>query len=403
MEVFIMSRRGEVKKFYFEGWDTPNGTIVPDAFFDEVAPLLPEGELRVLLYIIRRTFGFKKASDDISLKQLVEGIRTQDGRVLDSGAGVAKSSAVRAVKGLIAKGIVRARRNQSKERGYEATTYALRFKSDPLSHHETRGACSTVKQALVSPRNIQETVRQETDVEISNFEKQKQDEKKNGVMSRGAVPKPQRQPTEQGREPNTDRPHPARHAEPEGSNRRIPEDTELAVSDEARPAQQTMTLGAILEQRRELARFRAMAQGEPVASTLPAAMPVGERSDVQTPRRPDATAPRRGRPPGSREEREHLAAYLAPWLSQFNDQAPPSSSITRAYNTFKAANVAPGLWGDFLHQAKAILREHQTNVTKQAAKSTNILQPKNLTPYYFAVLEDLVGLKVEPEGRKAYR
>ena len=125
--------------FHYDGFSAPNYTQVPDDVFDVLMPQLTEAELRVLLYVIRRTFGFKKASDDISLKQLVEGIRTQDGRVLDSGAGVAKSSAVRAVKGLIAKGIVRARRNQSKERGYEATTYALRFKSDPLSHHETRG------------------------------------------------------------------------------------------------------------------------------------------------------------------------------------------------------------------------------------------------------------------------
>jgi hypothetical protein len=32
------------------------------SFFDVVAPELTEAELRVALYIIRRTFGFKKAS-----------------------------------------------------------------------------------------------------------------------------------------------------------------------------------------------------------------------------------------------------------------------------------------------------------------------------------------------------
>ena len=35
---------------------------------------LNESELKVLLYIIRRTFGFKKSFDNISLNQLAEGV-----------------------------------------------------------------------------------------------------------------------------------------------------------------------------------------------------------------------------------------------------------------------------------------------------------------------------------------
>jgi hypothetical protein len=154
-----------------------------------------------------------------------------------------------------------------------------------------------------------------------------------------------------------------------------------------------MTLGEILEQRKDLARYKAMAQGEPTASTSPPALPAAQRLDVQTPRRPDAMVPKRGRPPGSREEREHIAAYLLDWLRQFNDQAPTVSSITRAYNAFKRANVPPERWGDYLHQAKSILRENQAKVTTKATQQGNAMQPKNLTPYYFAVLEDLLGLR----------
>src|SRR5215218_2096107 len=99
--------------FHFEGFDNPTTTPVPDVLFDLLAPELAEAELRVLLYIIRRTFGFKKESDDISLKQLVEGITTRDGRILDRGAGIGKTAAIRAVKGLVEKGILIATRNQS--------------------------------------------------------------------------------------------------------------------------------------------------------------------------------------------------------------------------------------------------------------------------------------------------
>src|SRR5213594_2906619 len=99
--------------FYYEGFSNPNGTIVPDDVFDVLAPQLSEAELRVLLYIVRRTFGFKKGSDDISLKQMVDGITTRDGKVLDRGTGLSKSAAARGVKGLVTKGIVTSKRNRS--------------------------------------------------------------------------------------------------------------------------------------------------------------------------------------------------------------------------------------------------------------------------------------------------
>src|SRR5947209_15972592 len=57
--------------FHYEGFSSPLGTIVPDDVFDVLMPQLADPELRVLLYIIRRTFGFKRDHDDISLKQMV--------------------------------------------------------------------------------------------------------------------------------------------------------------------------------------------------------------------------------------------------------------------------------------------------------------------------------------------
>ena len=225
----------------------------------------------------------------------------------------------------------------------------------------------------------------------SKFETQKQDEKKHGGMSSGSAPAPQRRSAEQTRDRHADRPHPAHRAEPEGSNRRIPNHDEPAAPDGGRPLTPAMTLGEILEQRKDLARFKATTRGEVAAPTSSPATFAQERGAVASP-----ALPKRGRPPGSREEREHLAAYLIDWLAQFNDQAPPSSSITRALNTFKAANIAPGLWGGYLHRAKSLLREHQAKVTTRAANQGNVLQPKNLTPYYFAILEDLVGLRGDP-------
>jgi hypothetical protein len=69
----------------FNGFIFPTTTPIPDQVFDELLHLLSGNELKVLLYICRRTFGFKKESDTISLNQMVNGITTRDGRVLDRG------------------------------------------------------------------------------------------------------------------------------------------------------------------------------------------------------------------------------------------------------------------------------------------------------------------------------
>src|SRR4051812_45250735 len=160
------------EKFYYQGFSTPNGTIVPDDVFDVLAPRLSEAELRVLLYIVRRTFGFKKESDDISLKQLVEGIRTRDGRTLDLGSGLSKSAAARGVKGLVDKGVITTTRNRSAEKGDEPTTYALRWRGDPVFSKETRGVPPR-EHGGVLQENTQETVVQETVVHINSTSKER--------------------------------------------------------------------------------------------------------------------------------------------------------------------------------------------------------------------------------------
>jgi len=122
----------DTSPFHFAGFVLPNTTSVPDDFFDVLAPNLSEAELRVLIYILRRTFGFKKESDTISLKQMVEGITKHDGQALDRGTGMSKPGVTKGVKGLVAKGVILAVRNSSPERGDEPTTYRLHFSQDDL-------------------------------------------------------------------------------------------------------------------------------------------------------------------------------------------------------------------------------------------------------------------------------
>ena len=105
----------------------PTTTPIPDEIFDELMADLTGAELKVLLYICRRTFGFKKESDSISLNQISSGIVTRDGRVLDNGTGLSKRHVQRALKVLEEKNIVRVTRKLDESGANEINVYSLNF------------------------------------------------------------------------------------------------------------------------------------------------------------------------------------------------------------------------------------------------------------------------------------
>lgn len=164
----------------FQGFSRPTYTTVPDELFDILLPTLSDAELRVLLYIVRRTFGFKRDSDTISLSQMVSGITTREGERLDSGVGLSKSSVARGLKSLREKGIILATRNSSTEKGDQPTTYRLRFTSDtgsqmpaqavPVSQQQDTPPVAPLRQGLSQDWDTQQTARQETDFEYSKGE-----------------------------------------------------------------------------------------------------------------------------------------------------------------------------------------------------------------------------------------
>jgi phage replication O-like protein O len=73
---------------------TPNFTQAPNDLFDKWLPLLSESELKVLLVILRKTFGWHKIEDWISLSQL------------QKLTGLSESSVLSAVKSLIERKLI---------------------------------------------------------------------------------------------------------------------------------------------------------------------------------------------------------------------------------------------------------------------------------------------------------
>ena len=89
----------------------PNCTQVPNVIFDRLIPNLEEAEARCLLYLCRRTYGFHKIRDKISLTQFVSGIKDKNGNIIDEGTKMSKPSVIKALKFLESAGIIKIVRN----------------------------------------------------------------------------------------------------------------------------------------------------------------------------------------------------------------------------------------------------------------------------------------------------
>ena len=344
----------------FRGFLSPNYTSVPDELFDELLPELSGSELKVLLYIIRRTFGFKRDDDNISLSQMLGGIVTHDGRVLDRGAGIKdKKTLLAAIKSLNERKIIITKRQQSVARGNEPTTYSLNMRkkgeggNSPLplggKPHQGGGGLTPPSPWGGNPAT-QETGSQNTDRDLSNFE---------GFHDQIG--------SEQTGEPRGSR----SAADPgQGLDRR-----------RGSGASGPKPLGKILSQR-AAAMSRTDASPESATTGGVEHVPV-EPSPPQ----------RRGRAAADPEERERLRAFLDDFARELGDEAPLSSTITRTLTIFKTAAVPPERWGDVLYQARGLTQEHTAQIRKTANTSGDQFRRKNKMPYFLATLEQLVGLR----------
>jgi len=91
----------------------PNSTQIPNVILDKVLPCISEADARCLLYICRRTYGFRKQRDKISLTQFVGGIVSRQGEVLDYGTGMSRPAVVAALKNLSGAGLIKVIKEKS--------------------------------------------------------------------------------------------------------------------------------------------------------------------------------------------------------------------------------------------------------------------------------------------------
>ncbi len=169
-----------MNEFIFDGFEPANTVPVPDVLFDELLSVLSGAEIKVMLYIIRRTLGFKKSTDAISLTQFEKGIVTKDNHVLDKGCGLSRETICKALDSLEKRGCIKSQKSSNSKNEKAINVYSIRFKGDQTvvgkSDYPLVGKSDyVVKQSdqgsqksptrVVGKSDIQETVLQDTDLQ----------------------------------------------------------------------------------------------------------------------------------------------------------------------------------------------------------------------------------------------
>jgi hypothetical protein len=87
--------------------------------------------------------------------------------------------------------------------------------------------------------------------------------------------------------------------------------------------------------------------------------------------------------------------------------ARSSSRLSKVRVTMRFSAPAPAaghsasvrVKGDYLYQARLITQDHSAAIATRVPGQEQTMRAKNKIPYYFAVLEHLLGLRLAPEAR----
>ena len=337
----------------FKGYASPNYTPVPDELFDEQLPDLTGAELKVLLYVIRRTFGFKRESDNISLSQMINGLRTHDGRQLDRGVGMTKKTLLLAIKSLEEKQIIFTERRRSAVKGDEPTSYRLNV------------AYSDAREISTPPVG------------------EKLPQGGGGIITPG--PWGNNYPTQET-ERKTDR-----ERENYFSNIRMRTRAELNVDNSGANGDKLPRTASsqLVSGERDIQHKPPTTSVVPADTAAPAGRAPGEIESVGM-----VLKRGRGRPPKQpySEDRQQILAYIEDFAREMGDTAPLKSSVTRADNLYQASGRPIALFIDAMYQARAKTKE-RTAAIRGKANATPPFAPKAKMGYFFALLEDELGLR----------
>lgn len=96
---------------------------LPSLIAEEWLTKLNLAEIRCIIYICRRTWGFRKEWDAISIDQFVRGVVSKDGKRLDNGVGFAETKVRSTLRELEKKRLIEVNHRSTKAHLYRVTIF----------------------------------------------------------------------------------------------------------------------------------------------------------------------------------------------------------------------------------------------------------------------------------------
>lgn len=111
---------------------------IPSLLIEEWLPLLTLPELRCLLYICRRTWGFKKEWDAITIEQFCRGVKNREGKQVDVGIGFGETYVRDTLRGLEKRGLIEIKHRKTRAHLYRLTIKPGCTMSEPQEQPEAQ-------------------------------------------------------------------------------------------------------------------------------------------------------------------------------------------------------------------------------------------------------------------------
>jgi hypothetical protein len=321
---------------------------MPNSWTDTTADISSIAELKVVEYILRHTWGYAEygLKKHITIDEFVNGRHRQDGGRLDRGTGLSERAVYDGLRKAVEDGLIDEETDDS-DRGRVKKWYCLRMR-DEAENSRDDGLLQTLQPGVQS---LQGGVQ--------------------SLQGRGAKSAPR--------------------SEKDTLERQVEERT-----SNTRMGSRSISFGN---------------ETDDVGTGTGETMPLSEAIARQMARRAPANSAgtggpgarvRRGRttrPVQQDQDYQIIQAYIADFARELNDRASLRVSTVRAYNLFKRSGLTQQAFLEQLYAARTIVKERTPQIRSTGETGALGTPVKHRVAYYFAVLEDLLGLRAESDER----
>jgi hypothetical protein len=331
----------------FPGFDRPeaNWFRMPNSWTDITADISSIAELKVVEYILRHTWGYAEydLKKHITIDEFVRGRHRQEGGRLDRGTGLSERAVYDGLRKAVTDGLIEEEIDDS-DRGRVKKWYCLRMRGE-AENGPNLGMLQSLQSGVQSlhpplqtlhPNPAEFAPRSKTDT----LERQDEESVSNSRIDHRPLLNEDDAAT--------------------GSPGRVPASADGSVLDR--------TSGTAGEQPR---------RGEGIGTRVRRARPA--RIAQQEP------------------DYQVIQAYIADFAREMNDRASLRVSTARAYNLYRRAALPRDEFLEQLYAARAIVNERTPAITSTGEPGPLGTPVKHRVAYYFAVLEDLLGLRAEAD------